>query len=251
MKKNALILIILILVSVATVYFAFKGQTPEVTVDEGKTPEVKEEPAKISMCYFYTKPTEIGFEDRAWLRMDLDGERVVGEYHNLPAGKDSKVGGFTGSVGAFDPAISGRRALVTWSALQEGMQTEEELMIDFGEGSAVTFYGEMQETGGNTYLYKDKNNLKPGFQMWQVDCADLAERFSVEKYVRENITKISSDQPVLGATLWFVITTKINTAGDTGEVVYEDGHIQRKAIFDYEFDPVRGTVQVTNFQSKD
>jgi hypothetical protein len=44
------------------------------------------------------------------LWMNLDGERVIGEYQNIPAEKDSKVGIFQGTVGAVDPTSMARTA---------------------------------------------------------------------------------------------------------------------------------------------
>jgi hypothetical protein len=60
----------------------------------------------------------------------------------------------------------------------------------------------------------------------------LEEKSIVEKYIRNNIKNIASEQPVLGGS-WYVTTITIDPSSKTGEVIYEDGHIQGKANFNY------------------
>lgn len=192
---------------------------------------LKEEPT-IDMCYQYSKDTLSGFTDRAWLKMSITENKVTGEYQNLPAEKDSKVGKFYGNVGPMDPKISGRIAYVLWDSLAEGMNVKEQLYIEFGEGSAVALFGEMVDKGDGIYIYKDATKLTPGFQMSQIDCEALDDKIIVEKYIRENIGIITQDKAVLGGS-WYVISVKINPSLKTGVMVYEDGHIQGKASFKY------------------
>ena len=125
------------------------------------------------MCYQYYKDTSRGFADRAWLKMNILGDKITGEYQNLPAEKDSKVGKFSGTVGKMDPKISGRIADVLWDSEGEGMNVTEQLKIEFGEGSAVALFGEMIDRGDGVYVYKDATKLTPGFQMSQTDCESL------------------------------------------------------------------------------
>lgn len=131
-----------------------------------KTPIVTDTtvPEAIHICYRYID------KDRAFLKLNITGNTVTGEYQNLPAEKDSKVGTFTGTVGAMDPKISGRVADVWWNAKAEGTTVVEQLHIIFGEGSAVALFGEMVDHGDGTYVYKDVTKLTPGFQMSQTDC---------------------------------------------------------------------------------
>ena len=129
----------------------------------------------IEMCYHYSKKQPSGFSDKAILKMTLTGtggSQVTGEYKNLPAEKDSKVGTFTGTVGPMDPKISARTADVWWNSMAEGMTVTEQLKIVFGEGSAVAKFGEMIDRGDGTYIYKDPTHLTNGFQMSQVDCTN-------------------------------------------------------------------------------
>lgn len=238
MKKNIIaLLLVLIIIGAVAAYFAF-------VYPKGKS-EMSEVSAPVSMCYFYAKKTPSGFEDRAWLRMDISGDQVTGEYRNLPAEKDSKVGTFAGTVGAFDPYISGRRAEVIWNSLAEGMQVKEELMIEFGEGNAVALFGEMVEKEGGVYGYKDKTKVTPGFLMSQVDCESLAERLAVESYMRENINALA-EPATLGGT-WYVLETQVDTTNDAGDVTYEDGHMQEKNHFSYTFDSATSKVTIENF----
>jgi uncharacterized transporter YbjL len=86
---------------------------------------------------------------------------------------------------------------------------------------------------------KDKENLNK---------ENEEERVYVEKYVRENIGNITKQQEVLGGT-WYVVSIKIDTEANKGEVIYEDGHIQAAADFSYEYD-WRGIINMTNFEKK-
>ncbi|MFA6177864.1 MAG: hypothetical protein WC694_03170 [Candidatus Paceibacterota bacterium] len=196
-------------------------------------------PEAVAMCYFYSKNTSNIFADRAWLKMSILGDKVTGEYQNLPAEKDSKIGKFSGVVGKMDPKISGRIADVWWDSLAEGMTVTEQLKIEFGEGSAVVFFGEMIDRGDGVYVYKDVTKLTPGFQMSQIDCESLDDRIIVENYIRNNVKTIVPEKPVLGGS-WYVISVNINSFTKTGSMVYEDGHIQGEKSFNY----VRNGTQV-------
>lgn len=59
------------------------------------------------------------------------------------------------------------------------------------------------------------------------------EIFLVENYIRENITTITPEEPVLGGT-FYVVEITVNESLHDGEFVYEDGHIQGRASFTYE-----------------
>jgi hypothetical protein len=160
------------------------------------------------------------------------GDKVTGEYQNLPAEKDSKVGIFTGTVGKMDPEIGGRIADVWGDSFAEGMRVTEQLNIEFGEGSAVALFGEMVDRGDGVYLYKDATKLTPGFQMSQTDCEALDDKITVEKYIRDNIKVIAPKKSVLGGS-WYITSVSINPSAKTGTMTYEDGHIQGKASFNY------------------
>ena len=213
--------------------------------EEGKVDEVKK--GTVSLCYYYSNKTSSGLYDRSWVRLDINDENVSGEFNNYPAEKDSKIGKFEGTVGPLDQRMMGRTASVWWNSLAEGMEVKEELIINFGEGSAVAMFGEMVDRGDGVYLYKDKRNLTPGFNLSQVSCEDLDEILAVEKYVRDNIKTIATDKPILGGS-WYVVSVFVNYSMNSGTVVYEDGHIQSKAEFKYEFDEKTKTVLVKEFK---
>lgn len=60
----------------------------------------------------------------------------------------------------------------------------------------------------------------------------LDDQNLVEKYLRENIKILAPEEPVLGGS-WYVVSVDIDPSKNTGFAVYEDGHIQGKAIFHY------------------
>jgi hypothetical protein len=231
MKKFLLIgggIAVAIAVIIAVVLLSNKKEPIAVTPEP--------QPAEpVEMCYQYSKATPSGFYDREFLKMTLTGTggtKVVGEYKNLPAEKDSKVGTFEGVVGPMDPKISARTADVWWHSMAEGMTVTEQLKIVFGEGGAVAQFGEMADRGDGTYVYKDPTKLTNGFQMSQTDCASLDDRIVVEEYLRKNIASIAPKTAVLGGA-WYVISVTLDTTAKTGVVVYEDGHIQEKSSFRY------------------
>ncbi len=225
MKQILAYIVTLIVIIVAIFSLTSKDSNPEIV----QTPETKE---AIGMCYFYSADTPSGFADRAWLKMSIVGDKVTGEYQNLPAEKDTKMGKFSGTVGKMDPRISGRIADVWWDSTSEGVDAKEQLRIEFGEGSAVALFGEMIKNSDGTYSYKDTTKLTPGFQMSQTDCEALDDRVIVENYIRENIKSIAPDDTVLGGT-WYVVLVNINPTMKNGTMTYEDGHIQGKASFNY------------------
>jgi len=141
----------------------------------------------------------------------------------------------------------GRVADVWWNTQAEGMTTKEELILEFGEGSAVAGFGEMVDRGDGVYVYKDKNKLSYGSTLVQVSCEDIDEMIAVEKYIKENIKTIATNKPVLGGS-WYVLSVGVNTSLKEGEVVYEDGHIVSKASFLYEFDNNTQNTIVKNFK---
>lgn len=127
----------------------------------------------IAMCYSYDHVVSSGYHDKETLTLMIAGEKVTGEYKYQPAEKDSKTGTFEGMVGPMDPKISARTADVWWNVLAEGMQATEQLKIQFGEGSAVAFFGEMKDSEDGRYVYAHPEKLTPGFQMDQKDCATI------------------------------------------------------------------------------
>ncbi|MFA6324833.1 MAG: hypothetical protein WCX46_01240 [Candidatus Paceibacterota bacterium] len=224
MKKILIYIAVFVVIAVIVVFLL-----------KNKKVEIIESPVAsktIDMCYQYSKDTSSGFSDRAWLKMSIVDDKITGEYQNLPAQKDKKIGKFRGLVGPMDPKISGRIADVWWDSLAEGMKVKEQLNIEFGEGSAVALFGEMVDRGDGVYIYKNVTKLTPGFQMSQTDCETLNDRIIVEKYIRDNIKMIVPEKPVLGGS-WYITSININSFEKTGTMEYEDGHIMGNKNFSY------------------
>lgn len=214
------------IVAVCAFFFSTRNKKDDIVVEI-----TEREP--ISMCYQYIEETSDKYSDRAFLQMEILNQKISGEYQNLPAESDSKVGEFTGVVGPMDVNIGGRVADVWWDSFAEGMRVTEQLKIEFGEGSAVVFFGEMIDRGDGVYVYKDDTKLTGGFQMSQTDCESLRDKIIVEKYIKDNIKNIILEKPVLGGS-WYPTFIKINPSLKTGEIIYEDGHIEGRLDFSYE-----------------
>ncbi len=205
----------------------------------------------IQMCYRYTAKSPLAsasgnnpeLTDRAWLIMNInsaDHSSVIGEYHNLPGGTDANTGPFTGTIGPMDPKTSSRLADVLWTSTSEGETTKRQLKIQFGEGSANALFGVLEKKDDGTYVYKQGAKLTSGFQMSQVDCDHLKDIIEVEKYVRNTINSIASDDPSVGG-IWYVTSVTVDPLTKTGRVDYEDGHMKSHAGFTY----LRGDTSVT------
>lgn len=59
------------------------------------------------------------------------------------------------------------------------------------------------------------------------------EKELVTKYWQDNIKKLAPNKAVLGGS-WQVLEVEINPKKYSGEVTYEDGHIQSQATFVYD-----------------
>ncbi len=244
MTKKFIIFIFIVLLAGSAIFFWQKNQTPKELPDEIPT---EEEPKVISMCFNYAQKTDRGFYDRSWVIFNIDGINVSGEFNNYPAEKDSKIGKFAGTVGPVDKVSMGRTANLWWDNLQEGIQSREELMIEFGDGSASAVFGEMMDRGDGVYIYADKTDLSFGPSMWQIDCDSIDEMILVEKYIRDNIKTIATDFPVLGGS-WYVLSVYANYSLNEGEVLYEDGHIMSNAKFKYDFDANTKTTTIKSIE---
>ena len=69
----------------------------------------------------------------------------------------------------------------------------------------------------------------------------------VEQYIRDNIKTLAPEKPVLGGS-WYVTSVYINPSTKTGDVIYEDGHIQGEAIFTY--NRTDNAVTISNISKK-
>jgi len=244
-KLKQIVIIIFIIIIIGAVVLSFKYKKEDVVIVDNNTNTEQKE--SVQMCYYRSTKTTSGFYDVAWLKLNILGDKITGEFDNLPAEKDSKVGTFEGTVGPLIPEIMGRKASVWWNSFAEGMNVKEELAIEFGDGSATVGFGEMIDRGDGMYVYKDKNNLTYIDSMNQIDCEFLDEKLFTEKYVRNNIVTITTDKPILGGS-WYVVSVNVIPTSHTGEVTYEDGHIQSKASFTYTYNKSPQSIVITKFE---
>lgn len=246
-KKIVLMLLVFVVIGLITFSIINNKKIPKIEEPIVNTEENRDTQKPINICYYRSTKTTSGFYDIAWLKLNIKGEKINGEFQNLPAEKDSKTGVFEGTVGPVDKMSMSRRANVWWNSLAEGMKVKEELVFDFGDGSATVGFGEMIDRGDGIYIYKNKTNLTYIDQMSQIDCEYLDEKLFTEKYVRDNIKTVAINKPVLGGE-WYVISVIVNPSAHTGEVVYEDGHIQSKANFIYEYKNNPQGINLTKFE---
>lgn len=251
-KIKQIIIIILILIITGGIFMSVQynkkdNKKVEVNPDNKVIDTIPQETR--SLCYYRSDTTKSNFLDKAWLKVNVTGDKVTGEFQNLPAESDSKVGTFEGTMGPLDQKSMSGEAIVWWNSRAEGMEVKEELIIKWGDGSATVGFGEMVDRGDGVYLYKDKSNLYYIKAMDQMDCINLDEKLFVEKYIKDNIATIATNKAILGGT-WYVISTNINPATKTGEVTYEDGHVQSKATLTYEYAKDSNIVKIVKFEPR-
>ena len=251
-KIKEIIIFVLLVIIIGALALSFKINKKQANIPE-KTDTVTDTTVPqqpINLCYYRGDKTTSGYYDIAWLKLSTMGSAdntVTGEFRNLPAEKDSKIGTFEGTVGPVNQSTMSRTANVWWNSEAEGMSVKEELSIKFGDGSATAGFGEMINRGDGVYVYKDKTNLTYLKQMDQIDCQTLDEKLYVEKYVKDNIKTIATNKPVLGGS-WYTITVTANPISHSGEVTYEDGHIQSKANFIYTYQNNPQSITFTKFE---
>jgi|GEM_PF-3035052 len=85
------------------------------------------------------------------------------------------------------------------------------------EQSKVSEYAQEEE-------YVADENAKP--------LQDEAEQ--VSEFIKENISSYAPEDPVLGGS-WYTTSVMVDYENDIALVFYEDGHIARKAVFEYFF----------------
>ena len=198
--------------------------------------EVAGEPVEgqsAELCFArFTDSPDSEFHDKYALRMNLEGESAEGRLRLLPAEKDALVGEFEGTVGAPQEPEMSRTANLIWSAEGEGMTAKQEMRIIFDSASARLGFGEMVLSDDGIYEYKDPEKVDYSFILESTLCEYLNEREAVEKYLWENIAKLSSIAPTVGGN-WYVVAATVDIEKNTGVVTYEDGHVQEKRDFTY------------------
>lgn len=240
-KKMFSVVLILLFGIAIYLFVSFSNKQAIVMNDDDK--EVTTVVKPIQLCFYRENKTTRGFYDVAWVRMNLSGEKVTGEFRSLPAEKDKKTGTFEGVVGPVDKMAMARTADVWWNSMAEGMENKEQLRIVFGEGNARAGFGEMVDNGQGVYVYKDINKISYGEVMTDVSCDDITDRASVEKYIRDNIETLAISKPAVGGT-WYVTFVHIDPSAKNGVMEYEDGHVHESATFSYSW--VNNYLLITN-----
>ena len=230
MKKIPYIVLIIVLI-LASFYLIQNKKTKNI-VEAPIVENISKEP--ISLCFVNFGEKQVsGFYDKYTLKMNLLGDKVDGYLKLLPAEKDSARGSFEGSVSAVDPYAMARTIDSWWIREGEGLVEKSQLRIIFGEGTANIGFGEMQENPDGSYFYKDISKIDYSLALTDYSCLDLEEREQVEEILSKNINTLSPVPPVLGGT-FYVLNTDLDLVNNSGTVIYEDGHIQEKRIFNYE-----------------
>lgn len=180
MKTNKTIIsILIVIVVVIVVYFIIKADKVAIAPNQDNVTVDNED--TIKLCFYYENNTQSGLKDVSWLKLNLAGSSVTGEFQYIPAEKDSKIGIFEGTIEPVDKMSMTRTANVFWNSSGEGMSVTEELKIVFGEGNATVGFGEMVDRGDGVYVYKDPESLYFIDSMTDVDCNDLNEIITVGK----------------------------------------------------------------------
>lgn len=180
-------------------------------------------------CYLRENITSSGFSDLTLLSMFVSDNFVDGELLNLPAETDSKVGQFSGEI---IQEGEDRRVFAFWDSFSEGMRIKEELIIKLNNDSAHIGFGEMQDRGDGAWVYADVNNINFSLAMPLIDCERFDDRVLVDRFIRQNISTLAPEDPVLGGN-FYVVSVSLDYLDRSGEFVYEDGHIQGRASFNY------------------
>jgi hypothetical protein len=241
MKATIIILIIAVII-ILGVFFMRSSTSVTLPSPSPQTSSTQ------NLCYYFSQKTSRGFFDRAWTRLNITPDnKVTGEFYNYPAETDSKWGTFTGTVAPSNPEIRGQRAELMWDTHAEGMEATEELWIQFNEDNATPLYGAMMNRGDGVYVYQDKSALTPGFVQNKIDCGELNEMQAIEKYMRDNISTVATNKAAVGGT-WYVVTVNLTPENNSGDVVYEDGHLQSRAHFTYTFDPITKNITIVSFE---
>jgi hypothetical protein len=239
-NKSTLLIIVLLIFIIGAIIWGQRLPKNEPSQTEDIATTIP--PESESLCYYRSEKTTRGYYDESSLRVDIKNDEITGDFRNLPAEKDSKIGSFDGKI----DSVSGdtRTATVWWNSQAEGMQNKEELVLRFSNNQAQAGFGEMVDKGDGTYVYKDKSKITYGPTMNTINCNDLDEVNIVKKYIRENIGSIATGKTVVGGS-WYVVSLAIEPTNNTGSVKYEDGHIQSESNFSYTFNKDTNQVVVT------
>lgn len=223
--KRIIILILLVVGLLILVNVRFDKASEDVAFENGGE----------SMCFYRQVPVSREGFDVSLLTLIQSEGSIFGEFKNLPAETDSKIGEFEGFLVSDDGTT--KVFDLSWSSFAEGMYVTEELRIEVSGDTARVGFGEMVDRGDSVYEYLDKENMGAWLSLSKEPCDYFNERIVVEDYLRESIASIAPKEAVLGGR-WYVVSLSIDPQEKTGFVVYEDGHIQEQSNFEYEIGEV-------------
>jgi hypothetical protein len=257
MKKSTIVKIIFLISISIFIYLIIditkKPETVEEKVEEKKSEDKKEIPESFSRCFYNSKKTDSGLYDKSWLKINISSDELSGEFNNLPISKDTKTGKIESSIDQvikakiFNNSREENDLKVWWNSFAEGLSVREELIIRISNGEAYVLFGEMIDRGDGVYVYRNPNNIFAQNKMPTIECDQLDEKITLEKYVIENIMNIVTNNPVLGGK-WYVVQVTINPIAHTGIVIYEDGHIRSTGNFVYEYNKINSSINIKNFE---
>lgn len=146
-------------------FLYFKDKNEELATDNSS--EIENETVD-QRCFIWN--TEAG--DSANIIMNINGDKVDGEFNWIPAEKDKKVGKFTGDISKIDSNQTTRTLDVFWDSYGEGMRVKEELKIIMDETIASPGFGEMKDRGDGVYVYSNPENINYDLNLSLTSCND-------------------------------------------------------------------------------
>ena len=170
--KTILIVIAILLLVVLVLFFiknkigGEKTNLPDTSLDINLSPEVNAQ----QLCYIWN--TEAG--DSAKLSLDIQEDKVIGEFSWLLTKNELKSGIFKGTVSPINPTTKKQIVSALWDAKKGSQVRTEELAIIFGGGIANVGFGTMKDRGDGVYVYANPEKLSYEPNLQQTDCGDEA-----------------------------------------------------------------------------
>lgn len=242
-KNNPLIILVFVILAIVGIIWFFNSKDQKI-IPQINDPKLEKTDNLISLCFYRSTINENGLYGTAYLKSNILNSKINGEFYHLPAETDSKIGDFEGEITEGEEESI---AKVWWNSLAEGMNIKEELIIKINKEGSTVGFGEMKDRGDGVYIYKDSSNLYYIDNMPKIECSVLDEKLLVEKYLRENIYKIATNNEVLGGN-WYIVSMIINPSTKKGEIIYEDGHVQNKANISYSYNNITKEININSFE---
>jgi hypothetical protein len=168
MRKNLIIIIILIALFVVGLPAIKRSKNPPVTPNLTKSEDAFTNPNinAEQLCYSYQN--EGG--DKNMLSVDIRGDNVIGEYYILPFEKDLMTGVFKGKI--TQEQDNSRIINAIWDAKSEGVVTKTEINFRLKNSIASPGTGGMRQKSDGSYVYNDPKNISYDLNLQQTSCGD-------------------------------------------------------------------------------